>query len=364
MTNAAPLFNPDYASPPGNLLLEYLHAQDISARELARRCGRSPKLIVEILAGKAPIEPGTALQFEHVLGLQADVWLQMEAAYRLHLARAAEEKDLSESQNWTNRFPVNELIARGYLQKSVDRTDNVRHLLQFFRAGSVAACKARFEELASVSFRHSPSFDSAEEPLLVWLQIGEIEAEKIDCPDYDRSRFVTALQEIRGFTNEPIEKAYSIIRSKCAGAGVVFVVIKPLKGTSLSGISRWITPRKGLIQQTMRHMTDDHFWFTFFHEAAHLLLHSRKTVFLDGKDITSGDQETEDEANAWATNMLIPTAEMRRFLTIFGGTEYEVMEFAQELGIAPGIVVGQLQTQGQIPYSRMNKFKRRYEWIA
>src|ERR1700733_8912283 len=83
---------PNYAPPPGRLLEEYLESNDISARELARRCGRSPKLITEILSGKAALEPETALQFERVLKTDATIWLNMEAEYRLHLARLAEEQ--------------------------------------------------------------------------------------------------------------------------------------------------------------------------------------------------------------------------------------------------------------------------------
>ena len=64
-------FQPDYAAPPGWLLEEHLEVQGISHAEFARRCGRSAKLISEIIAGKAPVEPKTAIQFEKVLGLNA-----------------------------------------------------------------------------------------------------------------------------------------------------------------------------------------------------------------------------------------------------------------------------------------------------
>jgi addiction module HigA family antidote len=81
---------PDYAIPPGRLLEEYLEVRGYSQAELARRCGRSPGLISEIIAGKAPIELDTALQFEKVLGLSANVWENMESIYRLQLAKEAE----------------------------------------------------------------------------------------------------------------------------------------------------------------------------------------------------------------------------------------------------------------------------------
>ena len=89
-------YRPDYGVPPGRLLDEFLGGLGISAREFSRRCGRSAKLIVEIIAGKAPVEPETAMQFERVLGMGADVWLAMEAHYRLRLAEVEDEKKLAE----------------------------------------------------------------------------------------------------------------------------------------------------------------------------------------------------------------------------------------------------------------------------
>ena len=82
-------YRPDYAVPPGWALEEHLKSQSLSPAELARLCGRSAKLISEIIAGKASVEPKTALQFEKVLGLDASIWLALEARYQLHRARKA-----------------------------------------------------------------------------------------------------------------------------------------------------------------------------------------------------------------------------------------------------------------------------------
>ena len=75
-------YRPDYAVPPGWVLQEHLKSQGLSPAELARQCGHSAKLISEIIAGKATVEPKTALQFEKVLGLDASIWLGIAARYR------------------------------------------------------------------------------------------------------------------------------------------------------------------------------------------------------------------------------------------------------------------------------------------
>lgn len=356
-------YRPDRAVAPGFLLQEHLEAREMSAREFARRCGRSPKLIVEILSGKAPVEPDTALQFGRVLGLSADVWLGMEATYRLHLAAGREEAQLAGEGRWAASFPLAELAKRGVLAPAASDGDRVRQLLAFFGAGSVAACRERFDELASVSYRHSKAFKSDETALLAWLRLGEMDAEATRCPDYDRARFLEALHAIRPLSRAPIDVALPRAAALCASAGVAFVLVKPLKGVALSGISRWLSPRKGLIQQSLRHKADDHFWFTFFHEAAHLLLHSRKAVFLDEGRHGSADPDQEREADDWAADFLVPKTAMRAFLAGFGGTAPEVEAFAARSIVAPGIVVGQLQKRGVVPYNRMNGLKVRLGWV-
>ena len=90
-------YEPDYAVPPGWILEEHLEARGLSHAAFARRCGRSPKLIGEIVAGKAPVEPETALRFEKVLGLDASIWLGIESNYRLHMARKAEAREAAAS---------------------------------------------------------------------------------------------------------------------------------------------------------------------------------------------------------------------------------------------------------------------------
>jgi len=352
-------YRPDYRQRPGKVLDEILNKREMSARELARRCGRSAKLIVEIISGKAPIEPETALQFEKVLGVDASVWLSIESAYRLHRAKANEEQSLANHIGWAKRFHLEELYRLGVLEKLSDPAATVKQLLQFFGAGSVEACQLRFKELADGAYRHSPSFVSSEESLLVWLRLGEQKAEEIACHEYDRSGFMEVLREIRELSVRSPEKFLPKIETLCAGAGVAFVIQRPIGKIALSGVSRWLTPRKALIQQTLRHKKNDHFWFTFFHEAAHLLLHSRKSVFIEGEgDERTGKREEEQEADDWSSNFLIPTKAMEQFILEGCFSEQDILNFAMEQRIAPGVIVGQLQKRQAINWaSKLNHLK-------
>lgn len=359
MVTATNQYRPDYAVPPGWILEERLGAHGVSHAEFARRCGRSPKLISEIIAGKAPLEPETALQFEKVLGVDASIWLGIEADYQLHRAREAESVESAKSSVWLKSFPVSELVKRGALSRPESDADAVSKLLSFFRVASVEAWHTKYG-LANVAYRHSPAFKSDGAALATWLRLGEIEAERQACAEYDEARFKQALKEIRGLTRAPVGDALTRARAMCHEAGVALALVKPLPKTALSGAAWWLSPRKAVIQLSARHKTDDHLWFSLFHEAAHIVLHSKKSVFVDGAD--EEIDEIEAEANRWAFNVLIPRQQWERFVATAPRSERAVRTFAAEQGIAAGIVVGCLQHGKYLPWTHLNGLKVRLTW--
>ena len=359
MATATNQYRPDHAVPPGWILEECLEVEGISRAEFARRCGRSPKLISEIISGKAPLEPETALQFEKVLGVDASIWLGIESNHRLHRAREAEAGEAAAKAEWVKMFPVRELVKRGCFPRPASDVDAVSKLLAFFRVGSVEAWNARYG-LTNVAYRHSPSFRSNEAALATWRRLGEIEAESQECEDYGESCFRHAIRAIRNLTREEITEALRQAERLCNEAGVALVLVKPLPKTALSGAAWWLSPRKAVIQLTARHKTNDHLWFSFFHEAAHVLLHSKKGVFVD--EANGIGAEIELEANDWASNTLIPQRALHRFVAASPLGAPAVRAFAEEQGIAPGIVVGMLQHRGLIPWTHLNSLKVRLAW--
>ncbi|MGH9895454.1 MAG: ImmA/IrrE family metallo-endopeptidase, partial [bacterium] len=142
-------------------------------------------------------------------------------------------------------------------------------------------------------------------------------------------------------------------------SGVAVVWVGELPSTGISGCARWLSDTKAVIGLTLRYKTDDQMWFTFFHEAGHLVLHDKKAIFLEGKDRPSSKEE--EEANAFAARVLIP----QEFQAALMGVRLEAREiirFARRVGVAPGIVVGQLQHHGRLKQHQLNSLKRRFKW--
>ncbi len=359
MASMSNQYQPDYAVPPGWVINERLAAQGISHAQAARRCGRSPKLISEIIAGKAPVEPKTALQLERVLGMDARILLGIEYHYRLHLARQAESKDADEIADWVRSFPVRELVQRGAIERSDSLPDQASALLSFFAVGSIEAWRARYRA-ANVAYRHSPSFKSNEFAVATWLRLAEIQAVEQSVSGYSESDFKRALKHVRGLTLGPVATSWTKAVALFNEAGVALALVKPLPKVRLSGAAWWRAPGKPVVAQSARHKTGDHLWFSLFHEAAHILLHSRKSVFLDGA--LDDVDDLEAEANRWASDMLVPRTAWTRFVRAGDYRRVAIESLAREQDIAPGIVVGRLQHEKLLPWNRLNDLRVKLVW--
>lgn len=360
MTTLMNQYMPDYAVPVGWVLADRLEAQGMSQAEFARRCGRSPKLVSEIIAGNAPVEPKTALQFEKVLGIDASIWLGLENDYRLFQERESEARQSEKIASWAKQFPIKELVKRGIIQKPSSDADAVSSILAFFGTASVESWNLR-QERTQLAYRHSPSFKSDEFILATWLRLGEIEASQVECADYKKPTFKDSLRQIRSLTSLKSADAFDEAGRLCANAGVALTLVKPLPKTALSGASWWLTPRKAIIQLSARRLSDDQVWFSLFHEAAHIILHSKKSVFV--RERNDGKSDTESHADKWAADFLAPPRFWNRFVAESDFTERAVLRFSDELGIAPGIVVGRLQHEGRIGWkTSLNGLKARFKW--
>nr|HDN00383.1 addiction module antidote protein, HigA family [Deltaproteobacteria bacterium] len=352
---------PDHIIPPGEILLETLEERGMSQAELAERTGRRKKTINEIIKGKAPITSETAMHLERVLGVPAGFWNNLEQNYRADLARIEEHHRLTKEIRWLDNFPIKELNQKEWIGFNEDKVEQLKKLLNFF---GVASPKQWHEvwNAGTVSFRKSPAFRSNPWSMAAWLRYGELAALVIDCRPYDKSGFKKALAEIRLLTAHPPEVFVPKTKRLCAEAGVAAVFVPELKKTRVSGATRWLTPNKALIQLSLRYKSNDQLWFTFFHEAGHILLHGKREVFVDN-DENKGKKE--DEANKFAANFLIPVQEIRNFLCSVKKSRISkaaITRFSREIGIAPGIVVGRLQHEGILPRSHCNDLKVFYEW--
>lgn len=357
-------YQPDYAVIPGETVLETIESLGMSQAELAVRTGRPKKTINGIIQGKVAITSDTALQLERVLGIPASFWNTLQSQYQEALARTQEESRLQQHSEWLQDMPVAEMTRLGWIPHVEGSIAQIKAILRFFGVASPDQWQVVWSD-AVVAFRKSPAFQSNPKAVAAWLRHGDIEAQKITALPFDSDKFRNSLRDARTLTTQPPEVFQPEIVQLCAQAGVAVVFVPELRCTRVCGATRWLAPSKALIQLSLRYKTDDHLWFTFFHEAGHILLHGRRDEFLEeGTDDKSGDAK-EQEADRFAGDCLIPEKHLRRFVRAHQVTtsKVDIQQFAQELGVAPGIVVGRLQHDGYLPYSHCNDLKQHFTWV-
>ncbi len=360
MTENLDRFEPKWTSPPGDTILDALEEKNWTQSEFARRADYTAKHASQLINGKAAITEDTALRLERVLGGSARFWLALETRHREEIARAQETKRLESQVEWLKELPLGQMIKFGWIEKYAKKTDQVLECLKYFGVASVSAWRSKYpapQELAA--FKSSEKFEKKNGAVAAWLRRGERIAEQCSFGKYNRQGFIEKLLSIRKLTNETDPDIFvPKLINECAEAGVLVVFEPAPTGCPATGATRWLAPDKALIMLSLRHKTNDHLWFAFFHEAAHILLHGKKMLFLE---IKGEGNSREREADEFASNFLIPRqkADTLRFLAHTGKA---VKKFAEEIGVAPGIVVGRMQHEGYLPMSYLNKLKVRYVW--
>jgi HTH-type transcriptional regulator / antitoxin HigA len=354
-------FAPDYLVPPGETILDLLEEHAMTQSDLARRLGVSAKHVNQVVKGSAPISADLALGLEKVLGGSVSFWVTREALYQARVAAQTERVGLEREVGWAEQFPIGELKARDLIPKSAAGAELVAHLLRFL---GVASPKQWVDP--TVAYRKTRAFDSDPYALAAWLRLGEIEASRNDCAPYDHDRFVDVLEQIRPLTRLQPERWEPEVTQLCASAGVALVIVKPFSRARANGATRWISASKAVIQLSLRYKWEDVFWFSFFHEAGHVVLHRKKQVFVEPpkpkQGLEEADAETvrlEQEADRFASRTLIPPRFDRRLSRL---TLEEVPAFADQLRIAPAIVVGRMHHDGLLPYNRGHDLRRQFEF--
>ena len=363
MPDISKKFSPDWISPPGETIADILEEREWTQTDFAARMGQSTKHISLLLNGKAAITEETALKLESVLGSTASFWLNREAQYRESLARLDEMKKLTSWIPWMERFPIKDLMDYEFIStRRCDKAQKpfiVKELLQFFGVASPEGWESRYVGM-QVAFRRTREEQSDIASISSWIRRGEMIAERMDGPGYDRVKFEKALKTIRTFTKLPASKFEPQLRKLCFDSGVVLVLIPAIPGAHVSGMARWLNPHKPLIQMSLYGKTNDRFWFTFFHEAAHILMHDKKEVFLDEFDGARLESTEENQADTWARDFLIPPEHEANLLSL--RDKSSVRTFADKIGIHPGIVVGRLQHEKIIQHSWMYDLKVKFQF--
>jgi len=356
MINNLKGYKPDIAILPGVTLEETIGALNMSQKELSERAGLTPKTINEIIKGKNPITPETAIKFERVFGVSARFWNNLELNYQETLARIEAEKRLKIEIKIAERFICYKEMAKlGWVKKTKDKNEKVKILMNYFGVDSLKFVP----EIQATAFRRSYGSNINKESLAAWLRRGEIQGSKIETENYDKKKVKEIIPEVKKIiTTNPddIKDFEKKIIKLCALSGIAVVFVPNLKNTHVNGATKWLNPNKALIQLSFRYKYSDVLWFTFFHELGHIVLHGKKEEFIEfkpGKTKPEKEKKEEIEANEYARDTLIPKKDYNQFIEKRIFSDKHIIWFAKGIGLSPGIVAGRLAHEKYVKWGEI-----------
>ena len=349
-------YYPEEVLHPSETLNEKLKEMGMSRKEFALRTGKPEKTIIAVLKSESSITSEMAVLFENVTKIPAHFWLNKQTRYNEYKARLKRKNAVEEAFEWTKSFPYAEMAKYAWVPSTRKIEEKTINLFEYFGVSTHEAWSKLYMErelkvAAYTSLKHSlePHAISA------WLREGELQAIKIDTPEYNKKKFSKILPEIKNIMAQHPVDFFQRLKSLCLIAGVKVFYTPRLPKVPLSGSTRWInnTP---IIQLTARYRQNDRFWFTFFHEAGHILLHGKKYISLEGIDFSDADPKKEQEAHEFAEEWTFNKEQEKEVLAAVPLNEEDIKDFAKKFNTHPAMIIGRLQHKELIPFSIGREF--------
>lgn len=336
---------------PGKTLSEKLAEMGMSIKEFAVRTSKPEKTIIAVISGKSSITTEMAVSFENVTKIPASFWLRKQQSYDEFVERKNRESAAAASANWMKRFPIAEMVKRGWLPPVSSIEEKVQGLFSFFAISTEKAWNDYYinQEL-KVAFRISLVHAKDPHAMSAWLRQGEIQASELRLDKtYNDKELKSMLPRIKQLMADDIDDFFPQLQQLCADCGIKLVSTKCLPKAPISGATRWINDTP-IIQLSNRYKRYDIFWFNFFHELGHILLHGKKEIFLEKAGCFDQDIIKEQEADKFAANQLLSQSEEQAIIDSGDYSVKAVKSAALKYGTHPSIIVGRLQHIKAIDY--------------
>lgn len=341
------------ATPPGATIKEQLNDRGMKQKEFAARMDMSEKHISRLINGDVQLTPEVAIRLEMVLGIPAKFWNDLEAIYREKIIKAEAENAMDGDIELAKQFPYTEMAKLGWVPQTRDVKEKVIYLRKYFEVAELLLLSN--DQISRIACRRLAITEKSDLALMAWVQEAKIKARAIQTAPINIKGLMAAMPKIRKMTVMKPEGFCPEIKKYLSDCGIALVFLPHLKGSFLQGAT-FLDGNKIVVGLTARGKDADRFWFSLFHELAHVVLgHVGQT-----KGTTDEDERAAD---ALSRELLISKEEFYAFSQEGDYSEQNILRFAKEQKIAPGIVVGRMQMEGLIKYNMLNNLKEKYEIV-
>ena len=342
---------PTEVFPPGEFIREELEARGWTQVDLAGIMDRPVPMINQIIMGHRGITARTARELAAAFGTSAELWLNLQVAYLVSQDDSSQE-DIVRRADLYRIAPVKTMELRGWIRKTKTLAELEAELHRFFGTNQINQLPP-LRIAARSSAEPTPETVSAQ---TCWgYRVLEL-ASCLQAAKFSKSKVKAGLRQLRQLAKYPdaIRKVPRVL----ADMGIRFVIVEHLPRSKIDGASLLLGGSYPVIGMSIRYDRIDYFWHTLMHEIDHIL-HDEPIldVNIDEADEGAiGDPDianVEARANNNAADMLIPRKELNSFIARVGPlySKERINQFANRVGMHPGIIVGQLHHRHEIHYS-------------
>ena len=342
------------ASPPGATIKEQLVERGMSQKEFAQRMDMSEKHISRLINGEVQLTPDMAMRLEMVLGVPAQFWSRLESIYREKLAKASAENEMEADIELVKKFPYKEMSKNGWVPETNKATEKVVYLRKYFEVVQLGLLQGTL--IPGIACRRLADHEKADYALIAWAQKAKLEARQINTKPISINKLSKMIPHIRTMTRENPGTFCGELANMLADCGIAIIFLPHIGGSFLHGAT-FYDGSKIVMGLTVRGKDADRFWFSLFHEIAHIIYGHI------GQPTGTSDAD-ESAADEFAKETLIPSKEFDSFIAKNDFSKPSIVQFANAVEIDAGIVVGRLQKEGYIEYSWYNDLKTKYKITA
>ena len=342
------------ATPPGATIKEQIVDRGMNQKEFAARMGMSEKHISKLINGEVQLTIDVARRLEMVLGLPAQFWCNLESIYREKIAKVNEENAMDVDIAIAKKMPYKEMAKNGWVEDIAKWSERVVNLRKYFEIAQLSFLQGSL--VPGIACRKLSGTEKSDYALVAWAQKAKIEARKIPTKPIDIATLTKAIPQIREMTVMDPEQFCPKLIELLANCGIAMIFLPHIGGSFLHGAT-FLDGNKIVVGLTVRGKDADKFWFSLFHELAHIIY-----GHIGNTDGTT--EEDENCADEYAKNILISEQQYQEFVAEGEFSKMSMINFAKQAGIDVGIVVGRLQKEGYIQYNWHNDLKTRYVLTA
>lgn len=370
------IYTPDFLIHPGESLAEALNDRHMTQWELSIRTGISEKHINQIINGKAPITPETAIKLDTVLSISSEFWNNLQKNYEETLARLEADRTIENEISYFSEFKncYTELVKYEILPNNKDIKEKTKQLLSFFGVSSLKSVITTENLAFRIANNQKIDKETLSWRLRLWVIKYNNEKKTDTIKIYDEKKLKLALDKLRDLTKERWN-FWNDVKQILNECWVAIYFMPYFSKTFVNGVSRRIGDNP-LIQVSMRGKSHDIFRFTLFHEIWHILLHGKKDEFADLRDNEIINKNTfidcdwldlwhedkkEIDANNFASSVLIPNDLYKIFLGKNNFSDQAIINFAKEINIDAWIVSRRLAKENKIDWKQANHFRTAIE---